>query len=165
AQALLAAVTPRATPRWEVDPAVERRRNMEGQVQQLGGSLFNYAQQHDVVDYDAKTKRTTFKSDLLKQIQKAQFVNAQMLKDPFGRELSLDGLAKLEKNFTPDRLAQAATANHMQTTAGTFIQHTQSNKAKWFKDGKWPSPATVLADAAKAMRNDRWLKDAWGREM
>jgi hypothetical protein len=127
--------------------------------------LFNYAQQHDVVDYDANTKRTTFKSDLLKQIQKAQFVNAQMLKDPFGRELSLDGLAKLDRNFTPDRLAQAVTANHMQTIAGTFIHYTQSNRAKWFKDGKWTFPATVLADAAKAMRNDRWLKDAWGREM
>src|SRR5207302_422620 len=92
AQALLAAVKPKAGPRWEVDPAVDRRRKMEGQVQQLGWAIFNYATQHDVLEYDAKTKRTTFKADLLQQLEKSKTIAPEWLKDPFGKAVSLDAL-------------------------------------------------------------------------
>src|SRR5262249_40658521 len=91
---------------------------------------------------------------------------AEWLKDPFGNAMTLDSLAKLDKGFTPDRLAQSITTSHMQNVVGSFIQHTQNNRAKWFKGGKWTLPETILADAVKATRNDaRWLKDAWGRDM
>src|SRR5262249_13603211 len=47
-----------------------------------------------------------------------------------------------------------------------FLNHTQGNRAKWFKNGKWTFPDTVLADAIKAQKQDiKFLKDAWGREM
>jgi hypothetical protein len=166
AQALLAAIKPKATPRWEVDPAVERRRKMEGQVQQLGWAIFNYATQHDALEYDAKAKRTKFRTGLLQQLEKSKGVAAEWLKDPFGRSLSLDDLAKLDKGLTPERLARSVTANHMQTILWMFLNHTQTNRAKWFKDGKWTFPDTVLADAIKAQKQDlKWLKDAWGQEM
>src|SRR5262249_51948550 len=47
-----------------------------------------------------------------------------------------------------------------------FLNHTEANRAKWFKKGRWTFPDTVLADAIKPQQLDRkWLKDAWGREM
>jgi hypothetical protein len=195
AQALLASVKPKAMPRWEVDPAIERRRQMEGQIQQIGWALFNYAQNHEFLDYDKTAKRWNFKPDLLKQAvqwqgnlppavpvpavldpdnrehpvaskEQGEKDLPALLRDPLGRPLSLDALAKLVKGFTPDYLARSVTASHMQTILGQFLNHTQANRAKWFKDGKWKFPDTVLADAIKAQKLDRqWLKDAWGREM
>jgi hypothetical protein len=166
AQALLAAVKPKAAPRWEVDPSVERRRKMEGQVQQIGWALMNYGMQHEALEYDKKTKKWGFKANLLEQLERTKMIAAELLKDPFGRPITVDGLATLGKGFTPDHLGQSVTTSHMQNIVGSFLQHTQSNRAKWFKDGKWSFPDGVLADAVKATRNDaRWLKDAWGNEM
>jgi hypothetical protein len=166
AQALLASVTPKTTPRWEVDPAIERRRQMETKVQQLGWAIFNYATQHDVFVPEKQAKKWTFRADLLKQLEKSGMIVPDWLKDPFGKPITVEGLAKLDKGFTPDHLARSVTANHMQNVVWSLIQHTQNNRAKWFKDGKWTLPETVLADAVKATRNDaRWLKDAWGKEM
>jgi hypothetical protein len=166
AQALLAAVKPKAVPRWEIDPVVDRRRKMDAQIQQIGWGLFNLAQQRDVVEYDARAKRMNFKDDVLTQLEKVQLVNAEMLKDPFGRKLTLDGIAKLDKGFAPERLAQSITSNHMHTLIWMFLNHAQVNQARWFKDGKWSFPGTVLADAVKTQRQqERWLKDAWGRPM
>ncbi len=166
AQALLASVTPKTTPRWEVDPAIERRRQMETKVQQLGWAIFNYATQHDAFVPEKQGKKWTFRTDLLKQLEKSGMIVPDWLKDPFGKPITVETLAKLDKGFTPDHLARSVTANHMQNIVWSLIQHTQNNRAKWFNDGKWNLPATVLADAVKATRNDsRWLKDAWGKEM
>ena len=69
-------------------------------------------------------------------------------------------------NLHPLLMKAEASANHMQTILGMFLNHTQNNRAKWFKNGKWTFPETVLADAIKAQKQDmKWLKDAWGREM
>src|SRR5262249_48558727 len=150
AQALLAAVTTKATPRWEVDPAVERRRTMEGQVQQLGWAISNYAMQHDALDIDAKTKSATFKADLLRQLEKSKMITAELMKDPFGKPVTPDALAKLDKNFTPDRLARSITCNRLQTVAQILLNHTVADKSRWSKNGKWNYPDTALADAVKA---------------
>lgn len=190
AQALLASIKPKMAARWEVDPAVERRQKMQNQVQQIGWSLFNYAQQHEFLDYDKKAKQWNFKPGLLSAALRWQgnpvpaLVNPDdqfhpaaaedkggkdvpaLLLDPFGRVLSMEDLAKLDKGFTPDNLAKSITANRMQTILWMFLQHTQANRAKWFKDGKWSFPDTVLADAIKAQKQDRkLLQDAWGHDM
>jgi hypothetical protein len=165
AQALLANVRPKAPARWEVDPAVERRRKIDGQIQQIGWAMWNYAYEHPFQEYDKKAKRWVFKGDLLKEVEKNKQINSAQLNDPFGGKLTLDALAKLDKGFTADGLARSVTAYHMQNLLGGFFNYTQANKAKWLKDGKWTLPATVLADAAKAHKQERWLKDAWGNPM
>ena len=59
---------------------------------------------------------------------------------------------------------QAGTLNHMERLTWPLIYYTQVNQAKWFKDGKWSLPETVLADAAKNQSLDAsWLKDGWGQ--
>jgi hypothetical protein len=190
AQALLASVQPKATQRWEVDPAVERRRKMEAQIQEIGQVLFNYAREQDFLDYDKRARRWTFKPNLLDKAMRWQRevpvpvpapfghdgpfgeavgreeLRPPVLRDPFGRPMSLADLTKLEKGFTADRLARSVTADRMQGILGAFFIYTQKNRAKWFKDGKWTFPDTVLADAFRAGgHNVNLLKDAWGREM
>src|SRR5262249_7507118 len=62
AQVLLAAVKPKPPARWEVDPAVERRRKLEDKIVQIGWALINYASQNKpVVVRDSKTKDVAFK--------------------------------------------------------------------------------------------------------
>ena len=41
--------------------------------------------------------------------------------------------------------------------------YTENNQAKFFKDGKWTLPDTIMADAAKHHGYDKpWFTDAWG---
>ena len=54
AKVLLTAARPKPPARWQVAPEVERRQQVEGQVQQIGFAVFNYATQFNpkVVRYD-----------------------------------------------------------------------------------------------------------------
>ncbi len=165
AQALLATVRPKAPARWEVAPAVERRRKAETQVQQIGFALFNYAAGHpaDFQVYDSDAKRWTFKPDLLQAVVKNGQLDGSLLFDPFGAPLSLDSLAKLEKGFTPERLAAALTQSRMPQVAGFVVNYAAQNQAKFYKNNRWEFPATVVADAIKLHHQDESsLKDAWG---
>src|SRR5262249_39556419 len=106
AQVLLTAVKPKPPARWEVAPAVERKQRVEGQVQQLGWAMFNYAATgKSFLEYDKAAKRWAFKPGLFEDMLKAGQLNADMIKDPFGAKFTPESLAKLEKHFTADRLA------------------------------------------------------------
>jgi hypothetical protein len=92
-----------------------------------------------------------------------------MLKDPLGGPLDLNSMAKLEKDFTPDQLARAVTLNRFQNMHGVFLNYTNTQKARFFKNGRWIFPETVLADAAKAQGLNQqwinvWMKDPWGEQ-
>ncbi|HXG08528.1 MAG TPA: MG2 domain-containing protein [Gemmataceae bacterium] len=162
AQVLLAPVQPKPPARWEVDPAVERRRKVEGQIQQLGWALFHYAvnNRQAFLDHDRKTGRWSFQPGILDKAIKAAGLGKEVLTDPFGAKWTLDSLARLEKGFTADRLARAVTLNQMQQLMWAVVNYTNANRAKWFQDGKWTFPETVLADAARQQRLD--LRDVWG---
>ena len=59
-------------------------------------------------DKDAKT--WSFKPDLLKELTDAHQIDPSVLNDPVGGKLTLDTIAKLEKDFTPDRLGARRTS-------------------------------------------------------
>ena len=87
---------------------------MAGQLQQLGWALFNHAATgKDVLAYDKKAARWTYANGLLETLVKAGQVNEATLKDPFGRKLTLEGMAKVEKNFESGELA--AMGEQMET--------------------------------------------------
>jgi hypothetical protein len=168
AQALLATVRPKLPARWEVAPDIERRRKAEGQIQQIGHALFNFAVNHPTAfqEYDKEAKRWRFKPDLLKAAVQAQHLDGSQLFDPFGSPLTLEALGKLETSFTPERLAKAVTQQRMQHLIGTFINYASQNQAKWFKNNRWEFPATVLLDAAKSQGLDpSFLTDVWGTQI
>jgi hypothetical protein len=165
AQALLAPIRPKPPARWEVSPAFQRKQQMDAQLMQVAFALFQYAANNNkpVADYDKAARRFTFKQDLLKSVIQARQLNDEMLLDPFGQKLDLDSLAKIEKGFTAERLVHAATMQRMLQMFWTFINYTNQNQQKFFKNGVWTFPETVLADAAKQQRLDAvWQKDAWG---
>jgi 5-hydroxyisourate hydrolase-like protein (transthyretin family) len=166
AEVLLTSVKPKPPALWRVDPVFERKQGIESQLQQIGWALFNHASNgNDVLEYDSQAKRWTFKEGILQAIQKTGQVNEAALKDPFGKPLVLDELARIEKNFTPDRLAQAITLNRMQNLMWSVVNVSNQNRAKWFRNNRWSFPENVLALAMKrqGQRGDIFLKDGWGR--
>jgi hypothetical protein len=165
AQVLLTAVRPKPPARWEVAPAFERRQRIAGQVQAIGQALYQYVldDSRSFMEYDGKAQRWVFKPNLLREVVKATGLDPAILNDPFGKKLELEGLSKLEKDFTVDRLAQAVTYRRMQVLYSHLLDYSQANQAKFFKDGKWNFPETILADLAEAQGlNPVFLQDAWG---
>jgi hypothetical protein len=164
AEVLLTAVKPKPPPRWNVDPVVERRGKLDAQLSQIGWALYQHAVGKSAfMVQDKTTKQWRFAPDLLKQVLDAKLLDPAALTDPVGGKLSLETIAKVDKNFTADRLAHAVSVARMQQLYWIVINHANINQAKWLKDGKWTFPETLLKDAAKAQNlDDSYLKDAWG---
>jgi len=164
AEVLLTAVKPKPPARWNVDPVVERRRKMDAQLNQIGWALYQHAfGKSAFMAQDKKTKQWSFAPDLLKQVLDAKLLDPAALTDPVGGKLTLETLAKVDKNFTADRLAQAVSVARMQQLYWIVINQANVNQAKWLKDGKWTYPETLLMDAVKIQKlDDSYLKDAWG---
>ncbi|HEV3448382.1 MAG TPA: MG2 domain-containing protein [Gemmataceae bacterium] len=166
AQVLLTSVKPKPPSRWQVAPDIERRQKVEEQVQQIGFALYSFAanQNQPVLRYDAAARRWDFDPKLLGTVLKAQYLDAAALKNPLGGLWTLQDLAKLEKDFTPNHLARAVTQARMQQVFWTFINYTNANKGSYFQNGEWSFPETVLTAAARSQRlAGWWLKDAWGK--
>ncbi len=164
AQVLLTSVRPKPPARWDVDPAQERRRQFEANLQQIGWALWNYAfQGKEFLEQDKESKRWRFKDGLLDELVKMKWLNENQLKDPLGGQLSLDGLSRLEKDFTADQLARAYTSQRILQLIGAVAQQANAHRAQWFKDKAWKVPAKVIDDAAKALGDPRVARDAWGR--
>ncbi len=165
AEALLTAVRPTPPPRWAVDPAQDRRNKIEAQLQQVGGALFQLAAVgNDAIAFDAKARRWGYKPGVADELQRLGWITPETLKDPFGKKLTLDDLARFDANFTPERLGRALTFSRIHNLAAALVQYTNSEPKKWQKDGQWNLPSSILADAAKNLwgNDPRWLKDAWG---
>ncbi len=163
----MTAVKPKPPTRWDVNPALERRRKVDGQVQQIGWGVFHYASEHpNFMVYDKTANRWTFRAGLLDDVAKAGRIDAAVLKDPFGKKWTLDELTKVDKEFTADRIAIGITTNRIYQLVGELVNFANANKAKWSEKEGWTFPETVLADVAKRNGFDpRSLKDAWGNHI
>jgi 5-hydroxyisourate hydrolase-like protein (transthyretin family) len=160
AQVLLAGVRPKPPAHWEVNPVVERQRKLEEQIAAIGFALWNHANSgKPVLAKDAKG----FQDGLLDELVKAKLLDAKQLTDPVGGKLTLEEVAKVEKNFTSERLARALTVQRMQNLIWPLGNYAQQHQAKWLKDGNWTIPETALAEAAKQHGMQASLQDAWGR--
>jgi len=116
AEVLLTAVKLPAPKRFVVDPVLERKQRVQGQVQQIGGAMFNYVwnQKKDVIVLDKATGRWAFRADVLTELVKANQLPPQALESIPGVKLTLHDLAELEKEFTPDAMGKAVTAQRIQ---------------------------------------------------
>ncbi len=165
AEVLLTAVRPGLPARWEVNPGFERRQKAEGLLHQMGPALFNHATQKTVVVRNAESGKWGFRPGLLEEMSKTGMFGPEMPKDPIGGELTLESLTRLEKNFSPDRLAAAVTQWRMNQLVGHLANLAQRRQKDWLKDGRWNIPETALADAAKAAGNPAWAEDGWGQPL
>src|SRR6266545_2888908 len=165
AEVLLTSVKVRPPARWDVEPALQRKLQFDGQVAQIGWGLYQYAWHNDsAIQFDEKANRWTFRKDILQEATRAGHVNGAALNAPFGGTLSLEELARTEKEFDVDHLARALTRHRMERLAEAFVKYSDALKEKWFKDGRWTFPAAILSDAAANQGLDaHWLRDGWGQ--
>jgi len=165
AEVLLTAVKLPPPPRWEVDPAIERKRRVEGQVTHIAQVLWNqtWNQPKSLMSYDEKAGGLKFNSGLLKRLVKQGQLPAQVVEAPLGGKLTMEDLSRLEPGFSADQLGRAITLTRMQQLTWAVINYSNGHRNEYFKNGKWTFPKQFLTDAVKAQRQDaRWLKDAWG---
>jgi hypothetical protein len=164
AQVLLTSIKPKPPAHWEVAPAIERRQQVEGKLQQIGWGLYQYALGNPFIEKDRATGDWTFKSNLLADAVKSTHLPADLLNDPFGKKWTLEGLAKIEKNMTAERLAKAVTMGRIQQLTWAIAAYSNGNQNRWLRDGQWNFPASILADTAKNQNLGKLtLQDAWGK--
>jgi hypothetical protein len=164
AEVLLTAVRPRPPARWEVAPEVERKNRYESQIQQIGWGLYQYAWNNEAFMKQDADGKWAFGPDILQEVTRVGYIAPQSLESPLGGKLTLETLARTEKGFSLDNLTAAITHQRMQAVAEAFIRYTSANKDKFYKDGRWTFPASVLSDAARQESlSDPCLQDAWGQ--
>jgi uncharacterized protein YfaS (alpha-2-macroglobulin family) len=170
AEVLLTAVKPQPPARWQVEPVIARKRQMEQKLLQVGAGLFNYAFNNDQLyqQFDKAKKRWEFTPGLLDRAVKAGHVQAAWLESPFGGRMTLDDLVALETKFTAENLARAVTQNRLHGMYWALINYKNAHPQKVMKDGKLVLPKGALDEAIAWSKkqgfgwNDRWQKDAWG---
>jgi hypothetical protein len=168
AEVLLTAVKLPAPKRFVVDPAQERKQRVQGQVQQIGSVMFNYAwnQKKDVIVYDKAAGRWAFRPGLLAELVKANQLPAQALEGLPGVKFTLADLAGLQKEFTPESLGKAITAQRIQVLQGQLGQYLNQNRARFFSDGEWILPANLIQElVTKKAIDPVFTKDAWGEPL
>jgi 5-hydroxyisourate hydrolase-like protein (transthyretin family) len=166
AEVLLTSVKLPAPQRWNVAPAVDRKQRAEQQVAQLGGVLYWYAVDPNAnfLAFDKTEKRWVFREGLLDEMIKTRGVPPQWLDGVFGGKMTLDDVAKIEKTFTPENLAKAATVQRLNQVMWTVINHTNQNRGRYFRNGTWVLPENVVGEAVAAQRlHAGYAKDAWGQ--
>jgi hypothetical protein len=165
AEVLLTAIRPKPPARWEVAPAIERRQQALAQVQQIGWTLFNFANNasEPAIKLDRQTKQWQFRPGLLDDLAKARYVDPSLLKDPFGDPWTFASLAGMEKDFTPDRLARGITHQRMQQLIWMVVNYANAHRQQFFKNGKWTLPDDTLSQAVRSQgMPEKWTEDGWG---
>lgn len=168
AEVLLTSVKLPAPQRWNVAPAADRKQRAQQQVAQLGSILYWHAVEPsnnlDFQHFDKEQNRWVFRKDLLDDLVKTRGVPAPLLESPFGGKLAMDELTKLEANFAPESLAKAATTQRLNQMMWTVVNYTNQHRAKFFKNGQWALPESVVADAVAAQQlHAGYAKDAWNQ--
>ncbi len=161
AEVLLTSVKLPPPQRWEVNPAVERRRNVEQRVNVVAQVMYNAASNRgDVIDLDKDAKKWVFRAGVLDDIVKRGELHPVHLDNGFGGRLTLDDLAKLQDTFIPENLARSVSAQRLQHWNHQLQQLANANKQTWFKDGRWTLPDNFLEKFAQG--NKQLLKDGFG---
>lgn len=167
AEVLLTAVKLPVPARWEVNPGIHRRQQVQGQVQIIGAGLYQYAvlRADNIVTMDKGAKQWAFRTGLLEDAVKANFLNEAQISSPFGGKFSVDDLSRLEKHFTPDALAEAVTSQRIAQLANSVAYYANLHKDRFFKNDRWELPESILEEiVAKQRYEARMLKDGWGEK-
>ena len=164
AEVLLTAVKLPPPARWEVNPAVERKRNVEGRIAQVAQTLFHIAsEQGGVIEFDKNARQWAFRAGILDEMLKKNQLHPTWLDNGFGGRLTLGELARLETSFTPECLARAITAQRLQAWHHQLGVYASQNQKTLLKDGRWTLPDNILELAMKTSGLDkRWLVDGFG---
>jgi uncharacterized protein YfaS (alpha-2-macroglobulin family) len=165
AEVLLTAVRPHAPTRWEVAPEVQRHQQLVGLIEGHARVLWQHAitTNSPILSRDAATGRWRFRAGLVDDLVKAKSLPG-VPTDPFGRPIDFNELTGLEPGFTPEALGRAITQERMLRLLPSLVSHANSNRATFFKDGKWVLPENALTESARSSKlPENVLQDAWGQ--
>jgi hypothetical protein len=164
AEVLLTSVKLPPPQRWDVNPAIERMRNVNQRLTNIVHAMFNVAwTEASPIQYDKTSQQCTFRKDLLEDMVKKNQLHPTMLDNGFGGKLTLNDLAKLEKSFSAENLALAITAQRMQQWSWQLQNYANQNKKTAYKNNRWTLPDNALELAMKVGGIDkRWLVDGFG---
>jgi len=167
AEVLLTSVRVNPPKRIMIDPAIERRSQVQQQVWEIGQAVFNFAWTKDnVLEFDKAANAWRFRINLLEEMQKAQQLRAEATNGPFGAKISVNDLTQLQSQFTPTRLGQAVTMQRMQQVAFMVQNFTNQHRAKFFKDNVWLLPESVIKEAIAGHDHLKFaFQDAWGQPL
>jgi 5-hydroxyisourate hydrolase-like protein (transthyretin family) len=178
ARVLLASVRPPAPARWEVNPVVQRQKELYKRVARVGYALFQNAlgRRPRVRGRRARSARGTTQAEAasrvrlreqsLRELVKAGWLKEAQLNDPLDKKLTVKRLKDLEKGFTADRLARAVTYRRMQELANVlqmFGGRRGRRGGRTARDGV--TAKTLKAAAELGGLGDKGLRDGWGRTM
>jgi hypothetical protein len=168
ARALLTAAKTPPPGQWNVNPGLVRQQQVQARLAQLSAQVLAAAEKasKSCVVRDARGGKWTFAPDLLDQAVKAGNVKEADLLGVLSERLTLEDVARLDGNFTPERLAKAVTEVRLAHLMGAVAKRTTTHRASYFKDGKWANLSDLLADAAKdAALPGAYLVDGWGNKV
>jgi hypothetical protein len=165
AEVLLTSVKLPAPQRWEVNPAAARKRDIEGRAGHMARVLFDYTwEKNDSIQFDADAEKWVFRKGLLEEMVKNNRLPGNWLDNGFGGKLTFADLARIEKEFTPESLGYAITAQRLLQWHHQVNNFAQLNAKDFLKDGRWLLPTDTLEKAMKVGGIDqRWLKDGFGQ--
>ena len=123
-------------PRWQVAPEVERRNTYEAHVQDIGWALYRYAWNNDNFIQFSDEHGWKLDPKMTQTLLNAGYLGQPSLDVPLGGKLSVEELARTEKDFDVGHLTQALTRHRMARLAEALVQYSAANKAAWYKDGR-----------------------------
>ena len=164
AEVLLTSVKLPPPQRWEVNPAIERRRNVEQRVNIVAQALYQAAWlRGDVIDFDKDAKKWVFRAGVLDDIIKRGELYPNNIDNGFGGRLTLDELTKIEKSFTPESLARAISIPKLQFLHHHLQYYASQNAKTLLKDGRWTlSEDAFVKNVAMVTNNKRYPLDGFG---
>jgi hypothetical protein len=164
ARVLLTGVRPQPPALWQEHPVLKRQQQLESMVLNIGSQLYRYASaHHPFQQYDRKARAWQFRPALFQEMIKEYELAEEELTDPLGGRVTLQRLARMEKDFTAERLARAVNLERLDALTRAFLRYTTARRKRLLKGGKWTFPATILADAVQWHREGpEWLTDVWG---
>jgi hypothetical protein len=167
AEVLLTAVKLPLPNRWEVNPGLDRKRNVEQRVATLAQVVFTIGlNDTNVPVFDKDAKNLSFRKDLFEDLVKRNQLQPHFLDDGMGGTLTMDSLAKLEEWFTPEMLARALTIQRLQHWNWQIQNYAQQNQGKFFKNGRWTLPPDAFEQALKISGlHKMWLADGYGEPL
>ncbi|MBI2808306.1 MAG: hypothetical protein HYX68_25240 [Planctomycetes bacterium] len=165
AEVLLTAVKLPAPARWNVNPAVQRKRMVEGRLAQIAQTMYHIAfQDATVITFDKDAGRWTFRANILDDMIKKNQIHPTVVDNGFGGKLTFDDMGKLEKDFTAESLAKAITVQRLQQWHWQVQNYASRNQKTLLKNGRWTMPADTFEQAMKIGGIDkRWLVDGFGQ--
>jgi hypothetical protein len=167
AQALLTSFRPPLPRAWEIDPAIERARQAEQQLRDVGFAILAHGLHSGRFHvFNRIHNRWEFPVGLLEDLVRLHRLNRDALTLPTGSPMILEDLARTERGFTPERLARAVTRHRLRWLEQMLLAEAEKHEAEWTDETRLAIPAAIQDYVQRRYpREQHNFVDSWGRRI